>query len=44
MGVRQERGRSGGDRGKFEWKSSEVNTRAVSREENKMPLKTTHII
>ena len=27
--------KSGGDRGKIEWKSSEVNTRAVSREQNK---------
>ena len=27
---------SGADRGKIEWKSTEVNTRAVSREQNKL--------
>jgi len=35
VGVSQEE-RSGGDGVKIEWKSSEVNTRAVSREQNKL--------
>ena len=35
-GGRQERGRSGGDGRKNEWKSSEVHTRVVSREQNKL--------
>ena len=34
--TRQERGRSGGDRGKIKWKLSEVNTRAVSRGQNNL--------
>ena len=35
-GVRTRKGRSGEDGGKFEWKSSEFNTRAVSRGQNKL--------
>ena len=35
-GVRQEEGRSAGIEGKIEWKSSEVNTRAVSRGEKEL--------
>ena len=35
-GARQEKGRSGGDGGKIEWTSSEVNTRAESRGQNKL--------
>ena len=34
QGEKQEEGKGGGGRGKIEWKLSEVNTRAVSREEN----------
>ena len=34
--ARQERERSIGDRGKIKWKSSEVNTRTVSRVQNKL--------
>ena len=30
-GLRDRRGRSGGDKGKIEWISSKVNTRAVSK-------------
>jgi hypothetical protein len=36
VGARLEGGRGGGDGGKIEWKSSEVNTRAVSREQNEL--------
>ena len=36
MGVRQKGRRSGGDGGQIEWKSSEVNTRAVSRGQNEL--------
>ena len=34
--TRQERGKSGGDGGKIEWKLSEINIRAVSRGQNKL--------
>ena len=34
--MKQEGARSGGDEGKIEWKSSEVNTRAVSRIQNEL--------
>ena len=34
--ARQVGGKNGEDGGKFEWKSSEVNTRAVSREQNEL--------
>ena len=36
MGAKQEEVKSGRDGGKIEWKLSEVNTRAVSREQNKL--------
>ena len=36
MGARQERGKSGGDGGKIELKSAEVNPRAVSRGQNEL--------
>ena len=35
-GCKSGRGRSGNNGGKIEWKSSEVNTRAVSRGQNKL--------
>ena len=36
MRMRQEGRRSRGDGGKIEWKLSEVNTRVVSRRQNKL--------
>ena len=36
MGARQEGARSGRNGGKNKWKSSEVNTRAVSRGQNEL--------
>ena len=36
VGARQEEGRSGEDRGQIDWKLSEVNTRAVSREQKEL--------
>ena len=36
MGMRQDEGRSRGDGGKIEWKLSEVNTRTMSRGQNKL--------
>ena len=34
--VGDRKGRSGGDGGKIEWKSSEVNTRTMSRGQNEL--------
>ena len=36
VGASQEGGRSGGNGGKIEWKSFEVNTRAVTRGQNEL--------
>ena len=36
MGARQEGRKSGGDGGKIEWKSSEINNRAVSKGQNEL--------
>ena len=38
LGKKHEEKRNGGDRGKIEWKLSEVNTRAVSTEHNELIL------
>ena len=36
VGSRQEGGRSGGNGGKIEWKSFEINNRVMPREQNKL--------